>query len=98
MATNVEMPDKPRLGSPRIGMRLWLTGAFTAVSLITAAAVYLFGDNVQALVGAVMLWVLAGFLIALAIYQHVVCLERAACEIAGSFLHYPTDVLGPATC
>ena len=32
-------------GSLRIGMRLWLTAAFAAVSLITAAAVYLFGDN-----------------------------------------------------
>ena len=26
-------------------MRLWLSGAFAAVSLITAGAVYLFGDN-----------------------------------------------------
>ena len=33
---------------PRIGMRLWLTAAFAAVSLITAAAVYLFGDNGKA--------------------------------------------------
>ena len=33
-------------------MRLWLTGAFAAVSLITGRAVYLFGDNHQALVGA----------------------------------------------
>src|SRR6187402_914906 len=37
----------------RIGMRLWLTGAFAAVSLITAAAVYLFGDKPQALIAAV---------------------------------------------
>ncbi len=34
----------------RIGMRLWLSGAFAAVSLITATAVYLFGDNHRALV------------------------------------------------
>ena len=34
-------------------MRLWLTGAFAAVSLITAAAVYLFGDKPQALIAAV---------------------------------------------
>ena len=33
-------------------MRLWLAGAFAAVSLITAFAVYLFGDNKQALVVA----------------------------------------------
>ena len=30
-------------------MRLWLAGAFAAVSLITAGAVYLFGDNQRAL-------------------------------------------------
>ena len=34
----------------RLGMRLWLTGAFAAVSLITAGVVYLFGDNRRALV------------------------------------------------
>ncbi len=48
-------------------MRLWLSAAFAAVSLITAGAVYLFGDNVQALVASVMVGVLAGFLIAVAI-------------------------------
>ena len=57
-------------------MRLWLTGAFGIVSLITAAAVYSFGDNPQALVAAVMLGVLAGFLIAVAISHRVVSLAR----------------------
>src|SRR5881397_3379679 len=37
----------------RIGIRLWLTAAFAAVSLITAAAVYFFGDKPQALIAAV---------------------------------------------
>ena len=34
-------------------MRLWLAGAFAAVSLITAGAVYLFGDQPAALLAAV---------------------------------------------
>ena len=40
--------------TPRFGMRLWLTGAFAAVSFITAATVYIFGDNGQALLVAVL--------------------------------------------
>lgn len=89
------MPDRPRAGAPRIGMRLWLTGAFAAVSLITAAAVYLFGDNVQALIAAVMIGVLAGFLIAVAISHRVVGLARAAGEMAGGSFDAPLSVSGP---
>ena len=67
-------------------MRLWLTGAFAAVSLITAFAVYLFGDNRQALLVAVMVGVLAGFLIAVAIAHRVERLAGAAGKMAaGSF-------------
>jgi len=67
-------------------MRLWLAGAFAAVSLITAFAVYLFGDNRQALVVAVLIGVLAGFLIAVAITHRVSRLAQAANEMAsGSF-------------
>jgi signal transduction histidine kinase len=80
---------------PRIGMRLWLTGAFAAVSLITAGAVYTFGDNPQALVAAVMLGVLAGFLIAVAISHRVVGLARAAGEMAGGSFDAPLSVSGP---
>jgi signal transduction histidine kinase len=76
-------------------MRLWLTGAFAAVSLITAAAVYLFGDNVQALIGAVLIGVLAGFLIAVAISHRVVRLARAAGEMAGGSFDAPLNVSGP---
>lgn len=90
-----EMPDRPRVGAPRIGMRLWLTGAFAAVSLITAAAVYLFGDNHRALIAAVMLGVLAGFLIAVAISHRVVRLARAAGEMAGGSFDAPLSVSGP---
>jgi signal transduction histidine kinase len=76
-------------------MRLWLTGAFAAVSLITALAVYLFGDNVQALIGAVLTGVLAGFLIAVAISHRVVGLARAAGEMAGGSFDAPLNVSGP---
>src|SRR3954447_16551860 len=70
----------------RIGMRLWLSGAFAAVSLITASVVYLFGDNQRALVVAVMIGVLAGFLSAAAISHRVRRLAQAAGEMAaGSF-------------
>jgi signal transduction histidine kinase len=73
-------------GPLRIGMRLWLTGAFAAVSLVTAAVVYFFGDNQQALAAAAAMGVLAGFLIAVAISHRVVSLARAAGEMAtGSF-------------
>ncbi len=76
-------------------MRLWLTGAFAAVSLITALAVYLFGDNVQALVGAVLIGVLSGFLISVAISHRVVGLARAAGEMAGGSFDAPLNVSGP---
>jgi len=76
-------------------MRLWLTAAFAAVSLITAAAVYFFGDNEQALVAAVMLGVLAGFLIAVAISHRVVNLARAAGEMAGGSFDAPLKTSGP---
>src|ERR1700749_1238966 len=83
-----DAPQTARLQpeAPRFGMRLWLTGAFAAVSLITAATVYFFGDNHQALLAAVLIGVLAGFLIAVAISHRAVGLARAAGEMAkGSF-------------
>jgi signal transduction histidine kinase len=95
MASNTELPAKPLPAATRIGMRLWLTGAFAAVSLITAAAVYLFGDNHQALIAAVMIGVLAGFLIAVAISHRVVGLARAAGEMAGGSFDAPLNVAGP---
>ena len=95
MTPDQEMPAEPTLAAPRIGMRLWLTGAFAAVSLITAVAVYLFGDNQQALVAAVLVGVLAGFLIAVAISHRVVRLARAAGEMAGGSFDAPLNVSGP---
>ncbi|MEX2105837.1 MAG: ATP-binding protein [Solirubrobacterales bacterium] len=89
------MPAKPQPAVPRIGMRLWLTGAFAAVSLITASAVYLFGDNQQALIAAVLIGVLAGFLIAVAISHRVSGLARAAGEMAGGSFDAPLNVSGP---
>ncbi|HET7589846.1 MAG TPA: ATP-binding protein [Solirubrobacterales bacterium] len=78
----------------RIGMRLWLAGAFAAVSLITAFAVYLFGDNQQALVVSVLIGVLAGFLIAVAISHRVSRLAQAAGEMAAGSFDAPLRVGG----
>jgi len=95
----MSFPPEPRTAAsapgPRIGMRLWLTAAFAAVSLITASAVYLFGDNEEALVAAVLIGVLAGFLIAVAISHRVVRLARAAGEMAGGSFDAPLSVSGP---
>jgi two-component system, OmpR family, phosphate regulon sensor histidine kinase PhoR len=70
----------------RIGIRLWLVGAFAAVTLLTAGVVYLLGDRPRAVLGAIALGVLAGFLIAVGISHRVRRLSRAAAELAaGSF-------------
>jgi signal transduction histidine kinase len=76
-------------------MRLWLASAFAAVSLITAFAVYLFGDNRRALVVAVLIGVLAGFLIAVAISHRVSRLAQAAGEMASGSFDAPLAVSGP---
>ncbi|HSC20937.1 MAG TPA: ATP-binding protein [Solirubrobacterales bacterium] len=95
MSRDADNPSAPPPGAPRIGMRLWLTAAFAAVSLITAGAVYFFGDNEKALVAAVALGVLAGFLIAVAISHRVVGLARAAGEMAGGSFDAPLQTSGP---
>src|ERR1700761_3579064 len=86
--------SRPQPDTPRIGMRLWLTGAFAAVSLITAATVYFFGDNQQALLAAVLIGVLAGFLISVAISHRVVGLARAAGEMAKGSFDAPLNTSG----
>jgi signal transduction histidine kinase len=75
-------------------MRLWLSGAFAAVSLITAFAVFLFGDNRQALAVAVIVGILAGFLIAVAISHRVSRLAQAAGEMASGSFDAPLTVSG----
>src|ERR1044071_6144965 len=95
MSSEQETAAEPRVAKPRIGMRLWLTGAFAAVSLITAGSVYLFGDNEQALIASVLIGVLAGFLIAVAISHRVVRLARAAGEMAQGSFDAPLAVSGP---
>jgi signal transduction histidine kinase len=95
MQRGSDTPIGLRPGGLRIGMRLWLTGAFAAVSLITAGAIYLFGDNQEALIAAVTIGVLAGFLIAVAISHRVVSLARAAGEMAGGSFEAPLSVSGP---
>jgi signal transduction histidine kinase len=70
----------------RIGMRLWLAAAFALVSVITAGVDLAFGDQPRALLGAIGLAVLAGFLIAAAVAKRVERLAKAAKEMAaGSF-------------
>ena len=78
----------------RLGMRLWLTGAFAAVSLITAVAVYLFGDDRRALVVAVTVGILAGFLIAVAIAHRVRRLAESAGRMAAGSFDAPLSVSG----
>jgi two-component system, OmpR family, phosphate regulon sensor histidine kinase PhoR len=95
MTRKGESPAGAPPGSLRIGMRLWLTAAFAAVSLITAGAVYLFGDNEQALIAAVTLGVLAGFLIAVAISHRVVGLARAAEQMADGSFDAELNTSGP---
>ncbi len=75
-------------------MRWWLSGAFAAVSMITAFAVYLFGDNRRALVVSACIGVLAGFLIAAAIAHRVSRLAQAAGEMASGSFDGPLDVSG----
>jgi signal transduction histidine kinase len=70
----------------RIGIRFWLAAAFAAVALLTAGVVYLFGDRPRAVLGAITLGVLTGFLIALGISRRVRRLSSGAGELAaGSF-------------
>src|SRR5690349_17449465 len=94
MRRDVDNPTAAPPGSLRIGMRVWLTAAFAAVSLITAGAVYLFGDKPQALIAAVAVGVLAGLMIAVAISHRVVGLARAAGEMAGGSFDAPLDTAG----
>src|ERR1700744_1675421 len=93
MASGDEI-SRPAPEAPRFGMRLWLTGAFAAVSLITAATVYFFGDNHQALLAAVFIGVLSGFLIAVAISHRVSILARAAGEMAKGSFDAPLNTAG----
>ncbi|MEX2448690.1 MAG: ATP-binding protein [Solirubrobacterales bacterium] len=67
----------------RIGIRLWLVGAFALVTLLTASVVYLFGDRPRAVLGAIALGILAGFFIAVGISHRVTRLSRAAGDLAG---------------
>ena len=78
----------------RIGIRLWLVGAFAAVTFLTAGVVYLFGDRPRAVLGAIALGVLAGFLIAVGISQRVRRLSNGAGELAAGSFDTHLDVGG----
>ncbi len=76
-------------------MRLWLAGAFAAVSLITAGVVYLFGDRPRAVLGAIAIGILVGFLIAVGIAHRVTRLSRAAGQLAAGSFDVPLETAGP---
>ncbi len=78
----------------RIGIRFWLVGAFAAVTLLTAGVVYLFGDRPRAVLGAIALGTIAGFLIALGISRRVRRLSRGAGELAAGSFDTHLDVGG----
>src|SRR5690348_12427824 len=94
MRRDADNPAAPPPGALRVGMRLWLTAAFAAVSLITAAAVYFFGDKPQALIAAVAIGMASGLMIAIAISHRVVNLARAAGEMAGGSFDAPLKTGG----
>lgn len=78
----------------RIGIRVWLVGAFAAVTLLTAGVVYLFGDRPRAVLGAIALGILAGFLIAVGITRRLTRLSRESGRLAAGALETPLDVGG----
>ncbi len=78
----------------RIGIRVWLVGAFAAVTLLTAGVVYLFGDRPRAVLGAIALGIVAGFFIALGISRRVRRLSRGAGELAAGSFDTHLDVGG----
>jgi signal transduction histidine kinase len=78
----------------RIGMRLWLAVAFAAVTFVTAGVVYTFGDRPRAVLGAIALGVLVGFLIAVGITHRVTRLSRAAGQMAAGSFDAPLESRG----
>jgi signal transduction histidine kinase len=76
-------------------MRLWLAGAFAAVSLITAGVVYLFGDRPRAVLAAIAIGTVVGFLIAVGIAHRVTRLSRAAGQLAAGSFDVPLETAGP---
>ncbi len=78
----------------RIGIRFWLVGAFAAVTLVTAGVVYLFGDRPRAVLGAIALGILSGFVIAVGISSRVRRLSRGAGELAAGSFDTHLDVGG----
>ncbi len=78
----------------QIGIRLWLVGAFAAVTLLTAGVVYLLGDRPRAVLAAIALGVLAGFFIAVGISHRVTRLSRAAGQLAAGVFDTPLETGG----
>ncbi|MGB7588676.1 MAG: ATP-binding protein [Solirubrobacterales bacterium] len=78
----------------RIGIRLWLVGAFAAVTLVTAGVVYLLGDRPRAVLGAIALGVLTGFLIAVGISHRIMRLSKVAGQMAAGSFDVPLETGG----
>lgn len=78
----------------RIGLRLWLVGAFAAVTLLTAGTVYLFGDRPRVVLAAIAIGTLAGFLIAVGTSHRVTRISRAAGELAAGDFDVALDAGG----
>lgn len=78
----------------RIGIRLWLVGAFAAVTLLTAGVVYLFGDRPRAVLAAIALGIVAGFVIAVGISKRVTRLSSTAGELAAGAFDAQLDTSG----
>jgi signal transduction histidine kinase len=75
-------------------MRVWLAAAFAAVSVLTAGVVYLFGDRTRAVLAAITLGIIVGFLIAAAIAQRVERLATAAGQMASGSFDAPLESRG----
>ena len=72
-------------------MRLWLAAVFALVSSITAGVVYLFGDRPRAVLGAIGVGVLLGFLIAAEIAKRIERLAEAAEQMASGSFDVPLE-------
>ena len=78
----------------RVGMRVWLATAFALISVLSAGVVYLIGDRPRAVIAAIGVGVIAGFLIAAAIAQRVQRIADAANRMAEGSLDDPLTSRG----
>jgi signal transduction histidine kinase/HAMP domain-containing protein len=75
-------------------VKVWLGTAFALISVLSAGVVYLFGDRPRAVIGAIGLGVISGFLIATAISRRVERIADAANKMADGALDTPLTSRG----